>query len=596
MKKVKYLIIPATLIMFLLLTTATGLAQGQVIAATVDRTSLTMGDTLTLNVTVTTDALNAPTPTLPSMPGFTMVGSGSSSQISIINGAMSSQVIHTIYLQPYETGPLVIDPITVNVNGQTYNTEPITVEVTPGNGNPTTSPAPVASAPANPTAPTSSGFAGQKVFAEAEVSKATPFMGEQIIYTFRLYQAKDIFDAFSQPQYEPPTFTGFWVENTEQSQYQVQAAGTLYDVIEARTTLFPSVMGPATIDPARLVIPDGFFSRGGTVQTDPVTVDVKPLPEGAPANFSGAVGQFTLDSTVDTHQTRVNEPVTWKITLNGWGNLNSMADPVWPEMVNWRSFESQATTNTQFQDGRLVGRKDYQRLLVPETEGEFVIPALEYTYFNPTTGTYETISTQTVAVTVAPGDGVVTAVPPVGSAALPNVDKETVAQFATDIRHLKPVPAELSIGDNSVTGSWWYWLAWVAPMVGLVGNFLWQRKQYFRQNNAGAVRSLQAHKKAKKSLAQIRRHKPTDVYNTAGQVFTDYLSDKLDYPVAGLTHQALADRLNQAGLDDKLIERVTVCWTDTELGRFSPEANDPAHAQNLLQEIEVLIKNLERNL
>ena len=593
MKKLKYLIIPATLIVLLLLTTATGLAQEQVITATVDRTALTTDDTLTLNVTVTTDALTSPRPTLPPMSGFTMVGNGSSSQISIVNGDMSSRVIHTIYLQPTGTGTLVIDPITVNVSGQTYSTEPITVEVTPGNGSLTipSAPAPAQSAPANPTSPTSSEFAGQKVFAEAEVNNPTPFISEQVIYTFRLYQAKDIFDVFSQPQYEPPAFTGFWVENTEQSQYQTQAAGNLYDVIEIRTTLFPSVMGPQNIEPARLVIPSDFFNRGGTVQTDPVVVDVKPLPEGAPTNFSGAVGQFTLNATMDTYQTRVNEPVTWQVTLSGWGNLNSMADPVWPEVANWRSFESQATTNTEFQDGRLVGRKDYERLLVPEAEGEFVIPALEYTYFDPTTATYETINTPASTVSVAPEDDVAAA-----SAASSSVDKETVEQFVTDIRHLKPVPAELSVGGTSITNSPLYWLAWIVPMVGLVGNFVWQRRQHFRQNNAGAVRSSQAHKKAKKALTQIRRQQPIDIYSAAGQVLTDYLSDKLDYPVAGLTHQALADRLAQTGLDHKLIERVNACWTDAELGRFSPDAADPAYAQNLLKEIEVLIKDLERYL
>jgi hypothetical protein len=511
---------------------------------------------------------------------------------------MTSQVIYTVYLQPYETGSLVINPVTVNVNGQTYSTDPITVEVTQGNGNPTTAPAasaPVQTAQANPVAPTSSRFAGQKVYAEAEVSNPNPYIGEQIIYTFRLYQAKDIFDVFSQPQYEPPTFTGFWVENTEQSQYQTQAAGNFYDVIEIRTTLFPSVMGPTTIDPARLSISGGFFSRGGTVQTDPVTVDVKPLPTGAPANFNGAVGQFALNATVDTNQTKINEPVTWQVTLSGWGNLNSMAEPVWPEISNWRSFESQATTNTQFQDGRLVGRKDYERLLVPEAEGEFVIPALEYTYFDPTTGTYETVSTQAGAVSVAPGDNSAAA-QSAAPTALSNVNKETVEQFATDIRHLKPVPTELNVGGNSVTNSPLYWLAWVVPMVGLVGNFVWQRKQNFRKNNTGAVRSSQAHKKAKKTLNQIRRQKPTDVYSAAGQVLTDFLSDKLDYPVAGLTHQALADRLEQVGLDHKLIERVNVCWTDAELGRFSPDADDPAHAEHLLHEVEVLIKDLERYL
>ena len=77
-------------------------------------------------------------------------------------------------------------------------------------------------------------------------------------------------------------------------------------------------------------------------------------------------------------------------------------------------------------------------------------------------------------------------------------------------------------------------------------------------------------------------------------MLTDYLADKLDQPVAGLTHQALAELLTEQGLEPKLIERVNICRTDAELGRFSPDADSPAHAKNLLKEIDVLIRDLEK--
>jgi hypothetical protein len=340
----KHLLIPVTVIVLLLLSVTPGYAQGNgVISASVDRTSLSTDETLTLAVTINADVSNPPNPSLPSLEGFTIVGSGSSSQISIVNGAVSTQLIYSYRLQPYAPGDLVIDPIGVTLNGQTFTTEPITVQVTQGTGTPPSAP------PSNATAPTSTEFRGQRYFVEAEVDNPTPFIGEQVNYIFRFYEA---FDAFGQPQYEAPTFTGFWTENqTDQSQYQVQAGGQIYNVTELRTVLFPSLMGPVTIEPARLIIPGGFFSSGAELQTQPVAVDVKPLPADAPASFNGAVGQFTLSGTVDTTQTRVNEPITWRVTLTGRGNLSALPDPVWPEMPEWRSFESQATTNTQFQNG-----------------------------------------------------------------------------------------------------------------------------------------------------------------------------------------------------------------------------------------------------
>ena len=112
---------------------------------------------------------------------------------------------------------------------------------------------------------------------------------------------------------------------------------------ELRTVLFPSLAGPVTIEPARITIPGGFFSSGAELQTQPVALDVKPMPPNAPPSFNGAVGQFTLSGNVDTTQSKVNEPITWEVTLSGWGNLNALPDPTWPDLPEWRSFESQAT-------------------------------------------------------------------------------------------------------------------------------------------------------------------------------------------------------------------------------------------------------------
>lgn len=237
-----------------------------------------------------------------------------------------------------------------------------------------------------------------------------------------------------------------------------------------------------------------------------------------------------------------------------------------------------------------MGNRIYERLLVPQAEGTFVIPVMEYTYFDPVAGTYQTITTQTISVAIAPGDDMV-AVQPLATP-VPGVTKETVAQLTTDIRHLKSGPAELSVDNGPVTESPLYWLAWGVPLVGLVGNFVWQRRQRFWQNNTGLARSSKARRKAKKALALANRAE--DIYSAAGQVLTDYLADKLNQPVAGLTHQALAEHLTEQGLEPKLIERVNICQADAELGRFSPEADNPAHAKNLLKEVDVLIRDLEK--
>jgi hypothetical protein len=427
------------------------------------------------------------------------------------------------------------------------------------------------------------------------VSNPNPYLGEQVIYTFRLYRIADVFDMFDQPYWEPPAFTGFWSEGQPaQSQYQVQAGGALYNVTELTTLLFPSKVGPVTIEPALISMSAGFFGNNQRLQTEPVSLEVKPLPANAPASFNGAVGQFSLSSTVDTTATKVNEPITWQVTLNGYGNLKAAPEPVWPELPDWRSYDSQASINTDNQNGQMGGYAVYERLMVPLKEGQATLPALEYSYFDPATGQYQTLTTEPIPVTVAPGDGVVSqspASPPPAETSPTGI----AAPAASDIRHLKPAPAELSFGAQPLTQSTLYWLAWGVPLVGLVGHLAWQRREQYWQNNRGLARSSGAYKKARKSLAQARQSKQ-DIYSVASQLLTDYLADKLDQPVVGLTQPALAELLDRYGVPANLIVRGEDCLTTCELGRYAPGADQPAHAKNLLTELEALIRELEKAL
>jgi hypothetical protein len=564
-----------------------GIAQAQSpIRAEVDRTELSTDETLTLTVTLDTSSiLNAPALLLPDLQGFHVVGSSTSTQISIINGEIQTQAVYVYRLQPYQTGDLTVEPISVTLGGQAYSTQPMTVHVTQGVGQ-------APAAPADPPAPgdvalPAAGLTGQDFYAEAEVDNAAPYVGQQVVYTFRFYQAGALWD---QPQYEAPTFTGFWSEGqTEQYEYRVQAAGRIYDVIEVRTILFPSVVGPVTIDPAHLTIPGGLFSRGQSLQSRPVELDVQPLPPGAPAGFNGAVGQYSLSCSLDSSQGSVGEPLTLRVTLSGQGNLTAAPDPAWPEMPGWRDFESQATVQTEVVDGRIVGSRTYERLLVPTVEGESTIPALEYVYFDPEAGQYHSLRTEPVPVSIAPGAAGVPANPPAGG------QGEAVEQVMSDIRHLKPVPPQLGLDDQPVTGSAVYWAAWAVPVVGALGYFAWQRRQRHWENNASLVRSSQARKKAKKALAQARKQ-GGNAYDAAGQILTTYLSDKLDRPLAGLTHQALAACLAERGVDSDLAERVEVVLVSSELGRFAPGAEDPGYAGSLLQEVGILIDALDKVL
>ncbi len=203
------------------------LAQTQYpITASVDRTDLTTDETLILSIALAGDGRSQAQPRLPDLDGFNIIGQNSSTNISIVNGSISSSIVYSYRLQPYDTGTLTIGPVQFDENGQTYATAPIMVEVRQGSGLPQqTSPALAPSLLASPFQSD-----GQGMYVEATLDKPEPFVGEQLVYTFRLYEpvnTRRLPGLFSsQPAYEAPAMTGFWAEGeAEQSTYQVSVMG-----------------------------------------------------------------------------------------------------------------------------------------------------------------------------------------------------------------------------------------------------------------------------------------------------------------------------------------------------------------------------------
>jgi hypothetical protein len=447
-----------------------------IITAEVDRDHVSTDETVMLTITVNVLGSNPSKPQLPSLGGFSVIRSSSGTQIRVVNGAMSIQESYQYILKPTQTGELVIEPVTVNVNGITYSTDPIRITVNQGSGNiqPVPNPAlPVLPSlpsfpsspffdsglqePGTPTDPSEAPteLAGQDFFIQAEVDKLFPYMGEQVLYTLRFYNAVRLYD---DPEYRPPGFTGFWHEDQpDQANYSLQQAGRTYNVTELQTVLFPTVIGETSIEPAEIIIPGGFFSNGQILRTQSTTLDVQTLPQNAPSSYQGAVGRFDIQAGVDTNHTVINEPVTLKVTINGQGNINNLADPTWNEGPEWRAFDSQASNSTQFEGGKLIGSRTYERILVPTQAGTLIIPAIEFSYFNPETSSYQTISTHPFEVVVESSvTGLSAASPDInsGSDALRNESPNN------NIRPNKPSPPKWIQGSKLLTTRPGYWLLW----------------------------------------------------------------------------------------------------------------------------------------
>ncbi|MCB0210025.1 MAG: protein BatD [Anaerolineae bacterium] len=562
------------------------LAQAQApITARVDRNTLTIDEQVVLNVTVTGDFLKIPQPDLTNIGPFIVVSSSTSTQVSIVNGQMTSQSVFIYHLQPLQEGTLEVGAIGVNIDGLLYQTDPIPLEVL-ASGSPV-----VPQSQSSPNSDTPSVRPGEEFFVIADVDNPNPYLGQQIVYTFRIYQALGF--PPGQPDYTPPSFTDFWShEIVAPSHYTVDLNGIGYTVTEIMTALFPANLGSITIEPASLVIPGGLLSPDIRLEAEPVQVEVKPLPEqGKPENFSGAVGQYNIRATLSESQVVINNPVTLLIEIEGIGNIQTLAEPPLPEMAEWRLFETKSFSDINTENGKVGGTRTFERLVVPGQTGELTFEPISFSYYDPEAQVYRTISTEPLGITVLPDDS---------QPALPTVvdfnnsQEEAMNVITSDIRHIKPVPSSLRIGAAlSGLGQVVYWAGWILPLFIVAAVQIWQHRRERLQKDPAFARDQRAKRQAFSTLNEVQSADSKERASAAGRALLNYLSDKLNKPTSGLTTAGLLQLLRQSRLQTRQIERIEALLNQIDIGRFAPiSAGD---AESITEETRQLIDDLEKS-
>ena len=613
-KKQKVFITIISAIIFSLLSIPAFAQSQEVVRAEVDRSEITIDEFLTLSVWVDTGYGPASEPALPAMEGFDVVGTSTSTQMSIINGSVTSEKVFHYTLRPRAAGEHIIGSISVVQNGQYHNTQAITVNVSQGTGQMQTPPQ--SGVPGSPALPSIPGFLSlsgllqnfgfdipmdvqdsveqldpalippelseHAYYVEAEVDNDAPFLGEQITYTFRYYRPAA---SSGRSTYQPPEFSGNWVHPDQtETNFGGQIAGRSIRMTEIQTILTPTVLGEVEIAPAQISNEGDVLSPGFTIQTQPQTINVQPLPLNAPSSFSGAVGNFTIKSETDLEQTQVNDAVTFTITISGEGNLETFADPSWEVGSEWRAFDSQADTAIQSQNGVISGTRIISQVLVPTNGGELTIPAIQFSYFDPQLETYINVATDPITIFVDKNTPL---------AAEINIDQQNL--LVLQDHQLRPIKISPETGraPSLLFDKPGFWLLWLVPLTLIIGQYVWQRRKKYIHNNPGAQRSQKAARRAFQALNKLDPRNE-DYFNAAGRTLINYLADKLDQPVSGLTQSELSELLIAKGASENLVAQVRTCITISDTGQYAPIQQDKSN--QLHHEIKTLIFELNQVL
>lgn len=501
-----------------------------------------------------------------------------------INGKTTSErsVTYTYILVAKTTGTFTIGPASISVDGANYQSNSLKVEVLPPDEK---------SSQSSRGGGSSSGSAtvsDNDAFIRAIVSKNNPYEQEGFTVTFRLYTTLNIVN-FGRIQF--PEFEGFMVEEidvpvNQQLQMERYNGRNYYTADLRKTLLFPQKSGQITIPSGRLEmvfsVPSGrsvttFFGSqelmvdvNKTLVTNPVVINVKPLPANRLASFANAVGTFTMKPNINTTQLRANEAISLRLEISGTGNMKLISNPVVEFPSNFEVYDPTVTNALNVTSNGLTGIRTIEYMAIPRYEGNYTIPPVEFSYFDINTNSYKTLTTEEYSLQIAKGDP--------GSITSSNFVNQQDVRVEQDIRFLKTgEPNYLSI-SNFFVGSLNYWLWYIIPFVLLVVLFIINRKQARENANVALMRNRKANKIAIKRLKlaekYLKEQKKENFYDEVLRAIWGYFSDKLSIPVANLSKNNIENELSKNGISGELISRFMQILDTCEFARYAPAESD----------------------
>ena len=385
---------------------------------------------------------------------------------------------------------------------------------------------------------------------------------------------------------------------------EVTLKGTRYYFSEIRTALFGLSPGPASVSPASVVAQlesdeqidpfdpnffNKFFSMNGRqgatkeVKSEPLTLNILPLPAGAPASFTGATGKYTVAAALDRKQTRQGEAVNFTITVSGNGSLKTITAPKLPELPGFKVFDTMSSLDINKTNDTISGKKVFTTVIVPRSEGTARIPPVKFSFFDPETRAYreiETADSKSFNFT-QPGAQAVAAT----SSDIRYVsDKANAPFYARAVRALSglPWPVHLFPAAALLLGLW----------LSSIQAFRLRNPQLFRFKGAKAA----AGKNMARAEAELKAGRLKEAVSVLYDSFMEYLSDKTGKKISALTTRQAAELIVECfpHTDKYYLEEIRSFWSQLEMFHFSPSSLTAQNARDLLTKYTMLVEMLEK--
>jgi hypothetical protein len=524
-------------------------ADSPSVTAVLNSSEAAMGEMVRLEIRVT-GARSADAPEEIMADGLEIRRTGTSQRIEMNNLTLTSSVVYDYTVMPLRAGRFTIPPQTIRVGNNSLRTPALTINVADSSGR---------SSGARSGRDTKAADANNLVFAELIVPSKAAYVGEIVPVQIRMG-----FDPRVRPRLiEPPEITGqgFTAQKLQQSAENTETiSGRLYEVVTYKTAIAAARAGRFEIGPvkakAQVVVPrrqspprtrgrspfdlfdqddpfsDPFFSnpfaqlgerREVEIKSEPVPLEVKPLPPNAPTSFSGAIGNFTMTTEAKPKTVQVGDPITVTTTISGRGNFDRVNAPAVEDERGWHKYPPSSKFKQDDEVG-LSGTKTFEMVLSPNDKKPG-LPPLAFSYFDPVKEQYVTLHSEAIPISVEGGAAIASSAVgvPSGSATPAAAARAASPALSTNkpqdiLYQLTESPTKAESFAPIYTRNV-FWMAQLFPLLALIGFAGWKIRRA-RIDNREAQRIAALQHEATDLMHKLHRNdvSPREYYAEASRI------------------------------------------------------------------------------
>lgn len=559
--------------LILFLTVSTAGAQDVSFNAKVNRKKIGINERLRIDFVMNQDGDNF---NPPSFSGFKVTG-GPNQSVSRqwVNGKSSFSKTYSYFLSPTKRGKITIQQAEITVNGETYKTTPVVVEVTAAIDKPE-------------DGSDGASQAAENIHLVAEISKGSPYINEDFTVVYKLYVSEQS-SVSNWREIDSPKYSDFWSQSVDEKQFKVyngEYKGEPYRyVILRRTVLYPLKSGKLNIEPLSLSITvdipinrrDIFGRRmtkkeNITVSAKNRVVNVKPLPiNGKPDDFTGAVGDFDFSITTNKNQLDATEAFEINVEAKGNGNLKLFDLPVpnFPSKLEVYEPENQDKIQTKLSGMRGLKRNKYT--VVPQYKGKYPIPSISFSYFNPKTARYERRNSKEIIVEVRNGPVDETT----NSNSVTTGNKQQIVAVGKQFEYVKSNGNLVSTKKKLFFKSTIFWTLLIGPLLFIpIALFIKSKRKNASRDIQGS-RLRKADKLARKFLSTANKNlgNQKEFYIAMERALHNYLKAKFSIQTSDMSKDHIEKLLKENDIEEHVSSEFIDLLESCEFARYTPTSS-----------------------